>query len=156
MLYSATASCWRLRKSKPNGDIRNFQGSKIKSFWFSQAWWIWYIGLCSTPRAKVSLQEWPDWKKWKTTWVLWLKIDLSWWFFPLVKFSVSQCWMSLSPKWEWTARDLTFPFLSIFHVGVMVSSFTSIGFSWFRAEKVLCALNGCAWECSGYINRNSA
>lgn len=30
MLYSATASCWRLGKSKPNGDIRNFQGSKNK------------------------------------------------------------------------------------------------------------------------------
>lgn len=27
-------------------------------------------------------------------------------------------------------------------MGVMVSSFTSIGFSWFRAEKVICALNG--------------
>lgn len=81
--------------------------------------------------------------------------------FPLVKFSVSHCWMSPSPKWEWTARPSTFSFLSIlyggvFHVGVMVSSFTSIRFSWFMAEKIICALNGHAWECSAYINRSSA
>lgn len=81
--------------------------------------------------------------------------------FSLVKFSVSQCWTSLSPKWEWTARASTFSFLSIFysgvfHVGVMVSSFTSIGFSWFRAEKVICALNSRAWECRAYTNRSSS